>query len=151
WGLVATLWLVLLPLALLSARGTAQRAHESVRTALWLRFPRPLHALAALLLAPGMTLVAEKLFEWQQRVMPMPSNQGDVTLFPGAPGEHTIALLLLIALSPAICEELFFRGALLSGLRRDLPAWKVIAFEMLFFGAVHMSIYRFAPTAILGG
>jgi membrane protease YdiL (CAAX protease family) len=60
-------------------------------------------------------------------------------------------LLALVALSPAICEELFFRGALLSGLRRDLPVWRVIAIEMFFFGAVHMSIYRFLPTAILGG
>ncbi len=151
WGLAATLWLVLLPLAILAARGTAHRAHESLSRALWIRLPHPLHALGALLLAPAMTVFALKLFEWQQHVLPMPSSQGEVTLFAGAPGEHTLALLLLIALSPAICEELFFRGALLSGLRRDLPAWKIVAFEMLFFGAVHMSIYRFAPTAILGG
>jgi sodium transport system permease protein len=151
WGLIATLWLVLLPLALLSVRGTASRAHESIGRALWLRLPHPLHALGAVLMAPGIVLAAQQFFAWQQKVLPMPSSQGDITLFPGAPGDHTLALLFVVAFSPAVCEELFFRGALLSGLRRDLPAWKVIAWEMLFFGAVHMSIYRFAPTAILGG
>jgi sodium transport system permease protein len=151
WGLFATLWLLLLPLAILSARGTARRAKESLANALWLAPPRTAHALGALCLAPALALAAQQLFEWQQRVLPMPSTQFDVQLFQGDPGDHTWAMLALLALSPAICEELFFRGALLSGLRRDLPAWRVIAIEAFFFGAVHMSIYRFLPTAILGG
>lgn len=151
WGLAATLWLIVLPLALLSGRGTAARARESLTGSLWLGPPRPLHALGALLLAPGLVFVSTQIFDWQQRVLPLPSAQGDVTLFQGDPRDHTLSMLLLVALSPAICEELFFRGALLSGLRRDLSTWKIIALEMFFFGAVHMSIYRFAPTAIMGG
>ena len=79
------------------------------------------------MIAPGIVLLAHQLFVLQQKVLPMPSSQGEVTLFPGAPGEHTVALLLLVAMSPAICEELFFRGALLSGLRRDLPTFRIIA------------------------
>ena len=47
-------------------------------------------------------------------------------------------------------EELLFRGALLSGMRRDLPAHNVIAWQALLFGAVHASIYRFLPTACVG-
>lgn len=151
WGLAATLWLLLLPLGLLAARGTARRARESLREALWLRAPALRDAVGALLCAPLLVAVSKQLFEWQQRVLPLPSSQGDVTLFPGDPGEHTWAMLLLVAVSPAICEEVFFRGALLSGLRRDLATWRIIALEMLFFGAVHMSIYRFLPTAVLGG
>jgi membrane protease YdiL (CAAX protease family)/ABC-type Na+ efflux pump permease subunit len=151
WGLAATLWLLLLPLGILSARGTARRAKERLVDALWLAPPRIAHALGAACLAPALALAAQQLFEWQQRILPMPSTQVEVTLFPGAPGEHTWAMLALVALSPAICEEFFFRGALLSGLRRDLPVWRVIAIEAFFFGAVHMSIYRFLPTAILGG
>jgi membrane protease YdiL (CAAX protease family) len=151
WGLAATLWLLLLPLALLSARGTARRARESLGSALWIAPPRIVHALGALCLAPALALAAKLLFAWQQRVLPMPSSQGEVTLFQGEAGDHTWAMLVLVALSPAICEEFFFRGALLSGLRRDLSAWRVIAMQMFFFGAVHMSIYRFLPTALLGG
>ncbi|MBL8860056.1 MAG: CPBP family intramembrane metalloprotease [Planctomycetes bacterium] len=151
WGLAATLWLLLLPLSILSARGTAARAKESLRSALWLRVPDARQVLGALLVAPILVTLSKQLFEWQQRVLPLPSSQGDITLFQGDPGDHTWAMLLLVALSPAICEEFFFRGALLSGLRRDLSTWRIIAVEMFFFGAVHMSIYRFLPTALLGG
>jgi sodium transport system permease protein len=59
-------------------------------------------------------------------------------------------MFVALALSPGICEELFFRGAILSGLRRDLPAWRSVFWQALLFGAVHASIYRFAPTATLG-
>lgn len=151
WGLAATLWLVLLPLAILSARGTAQRAKESLREALWLRAPNALHALGAALVAPAFVLVGEHVFEWQKRVLPLPSSFGDVELLPASLDEHVWLKLALIAISPAICEEMFFRGALLSGLRRDLVWWRVVIYEMIAFGAVHMSIYRFAPTAVLGG
>jgi sodium transport system permease protein len=151
WGLAATLWLVILPLALLSARGTAQRARETLREALWLRAPNALHALGAALIAPAFVLVGQHVFEWQKRVLPLPSSFGEVELLPAAVNDHPWLKVALIAISPAICEEMFFRGALLSGLRRDLTWWRVVIYEMIAFGAVHMSIYRFAPTAVLGG
>jgi sodium transport system permease protein len=150
-GLAATLWLLLLPLAFLSARGTASRANESVAQALWLRLPNPLHALGALLLAPALVLAARKIFELQMKVLPIPSSFGEVELFSANMQHKTFWMLALVALSPAICEEMFFRGALLSGLRRDLSRWRVVAWEMALFGAVHLSIYRFVPTALLGG
>jgi sodium transport system permease protein len=65
-------------------------------------------------------------------------------------GLSPVAQVALLALSPAICEELFFRGALLGGLRRDMHTWRVLAWQAFFFGAVHASIYRFLPTAIFG-
>jgi sodium transport system permease protein len=56
---------------------------------------------------------------------------------------------LIVGVTPAICEELFFRGFVLSGLRRlgILPALLVSA---LLFGLAHSSIYRLLPTAFLG-
>ncbi|MCB9915326.1 MAG: CPBP family intramembrane metalloprotease [Planctomycetes bacterium] len=151
WGLVATLWVLLPTLAVLSARGTARRAGERLVTTLGLRAPRPSHLAAALLAAPALARLAGTWIEWQQRVLPLPSS---MTQGGGLPSEllelSPRATFLLLALSPAICEELFFRGAVLSGLRRDLPAWRVVAWQALLFGAVHASIYRFAPTACLG-
>jgi membrane protease YdiL (CAAX protease family) len=61
-----------------------------------------------------------------------------------------LAAVLVWGLAPGLGEELFFRGAVLSGLRRDLPAGKVIAWQAFLFGAVHASLYRFLPTALLG-
>ncbi|HEY3439836.1 MAG TPA: ABC transporter permease subunit/CPBP intramembrane protease [Paludibaculum sp.] len=55
----------------------------------------------------------------------------------------------LIALTPAICEELLFRGLILSGFRR-LGMWPAILATSLLFGLAHASIYRMLPTMALG-
>jgi sodium transport system permease protein len=150
WGLVATLWVLLPILSWSSVRKTASRAGESIATALWLRVPRPSHLLAALLAAPALARVAGEWITWQQKVLPLPSSMTS----GGLPAEFSelsnVGMFFLMALTPGICEELFFRGAVLSGLRRDLATWKIIAWQALLFGAVHASIYRFAPTAVLG-
>jgi sodium transport system permease protein len=150
WGLALTLWVLLPTLAWLSARGTAKRAKDTVARALHLAWPRATHALGAMLLAPALAVLAKTVFDWQRHVLPLPSRiqQGDLLRDLG---ELPLGLrLLLLALSPAICEELFFRGALLSGLRRDLGAVRCVVWQALLFGAAHGSIYRFVPTAILG-
>jgi membrane protease YdiL (CAAX protease family) len=49
-----------------------------------------------------------------------------------------------------VCEELLFRGALLTAQRRDLAPRAVILWQALLFGAVHASVYRFLPTAVVG-
>jgi sodium transport system permease protein len=58
-------------------------------------------------------------------------------------------LWLVVALTPALCEETFFRGLMLSGLRRWGP-WTAIGISALLFGLLHCSIYRLLPTFILG-
>lgn len=56
---------------------------------------------------------------------------------------------LILALTPALCEEAFFRGLTLSGLRR-LGPWAAIGLSALLFGIAHASIYRLLPTFLLG-
>ncbi len=56
---------------------------------------------------------------------------------------------LLIAITPAICEETLFRGLILSGFRR-LGKWPAILITGLLFGLAHASIYRLLPTMALG-
>jgi len=61
-------------------------------------------------------------------------------------------LLLLLAVTPAICEETVFRGVLLGG-TRSLTPWRAILLNGLVFGAFHLSFgtaFRFLPTAWLG-
>jgi membrane protease YdiL (CAAX protease family) len=67
----------------------------------------------------------------------------------GLPG-GLLTLLLIIALSPALCEEALFRGVLASGLRRRIPAWAIVLAVGLLFGIFHLSLYRFVPTALSG-
>ncbi len=151
WGLAATLWLLLPFLAFYSVSGTARRAGESIPHALGLRMPSPLHLVGAALLAPALARLAAAWIGWQQKVLPLPSSMTDSALLPEEiTSLSPLMLFLLMAFSPGICEELFFRGAVLSGLRRDFAVWKVALWQALLFGAVHASIYRFAPTAMLG-
>jgi sodium transport system permease protein len=58
-------------------------------------------------------------------------------------------LLLVIAITPAVCEELLFRGLILSGLRR-YGQWPAIIISALLFALAHASIYRLLPTFCLG-
>jgi sodium transport system permease protein len=63
-------------------------------------------------------------------------------------------VLLLIAVAPAICEELAFRGFILTGLRRLGHRWGAIALASLFFGLTHFmlqqSLSAFAVGLIIG-
>lgn len=54
--------------------------------------------------------------------------------------------LMLMALVPALCEELFFRGAVMKFLLsfRMQPIWAFIA-TSLFFTVLHSSLYEFLP------
>ena len=58
--------------------------------------------------------------------------------------------LLVIAVVPAICEELAFRGFVLSGLRHSGSKWRAIAVSSLFFGLAH-AIFQQSLTAGLMG
>lgn len=58
--------------------------------------------------------------------------------------------LLVVAVTPAICEEVAFRGALLTCFRGARSKWLGIIIVAVFFGACHGSVWRMVPTAILG-
>lgn len=62
-------------------------------------------------------------------------------------------LILLTALTPAICEELVFRGVLLQSLRREMRGWRAVVLTAVVFGAFHLSFetaLRLLPTAWIG-
>jgi sodium transport system permease protein len=59
-------------------------------------------------------------------------------------------LLLAITVSPAICEELVFRGVILRSLRTALPTVLAVALSAALFAAMHLSIHRMLATFTLG-
>lgn len=61
-----------------------------------------------------------------------------------------IVSILVVAVTPAICEELAFRGALLSCFRNLKNRWTGIIIVAAIFGACHGSIWRMLPTMLLG-
>ncbi len=65
--------------------------------------------------------------------------------------ETFIPGLLMLAVTPAICEEMFFRGYVFSALENKLKLVTAILINAALFGLFHMSLVKFFSTAFLGG
>jgi len=61
-----------------------------------------------------------------------------------------IGNVVFVALTPAICEELFFRGFLQGRLAKLLPPHLAIWFTALLFSLMHMQFYGFFSRMFLG-
>lgn len=57
---------------------------------------------------------------------------------------------VIVAVSPAICEEAVFRGVFLNSLQGIRQKWIMIILVGVIFGAFHGSIWKMIPTAALG-
>jgi sodium transport system permease protein len=147
FGVVTTLLLTQYGFFLLPAVGLVLLFGFSARETLALRLPSLRGALSAVVLGLSAWAVAIGLL---LRLVPVPESLakslGDLLLLGGRP---FILVFLVFAVTPAICEELLFRGLLLSGLRKLGPTAAVVISSLLF-GLAHASVYRLLPTAFLG-
>ncbi len=66
-------------------------------------------------------------------------------------GEKNLWLVLsVLALLPAVVEELAFRGFILSGFRHTGSKWRAIVLSAVFFGLTHATIQQSLITAVVG-
>ncbi|GDY14569.1 sodium extrusion protein NatB [Planctomycetota bacterium] len=61
-----------------------------------------------------------------------------------------VGLLVLVTITPGLCEEPLFRGTLLAGLRRGIGDRGAIVVTSFLFAAMHLSPWRFFPQFTLG-
>jgi sodium transport system permease protein len=61
-----------------------------------------------------------------------------------------VGALILIALVPAVCEELMYRGYLFTALKQKMKLPVAIFTVSLLFGISHMSLIKLLPTMLLG-
>jgi sodium transport system permease protein len=149
-GLLVAEWLLLF----LPAVAFVHFGGYDARRTLSLRAPsvRGLSA-GVLLVVGGLPLVW--LIGWLQTfVLPIPWEmlEGLEELVTARDAGRFLWLMLLLAVTPALCEEIVFRGVLLGG-TRTLEPWRMIALNGVVFGAFHLSfetVIRFLPTAALG-
>jgi sodium transport system permease protein len=133
--------LILLPVLLM-----AGAMKFSLRETFSLRPLKAVSAGGAILLGISAWSVMLHLF----RILPPPESFVKEMLKTLLPANVPLwVLLLALAITPAICEELLFRGMILSGLR-SLGKWPAIIGSALLFGLMHGSIYRLLPTFFLG-
>jgi sodium transport system permease protein len=117
------------------------------------RLPALSHLLAAVALALLVHPLGVQLSEWIRQLYPLsPEVSVQVEAFSKAMGQapHWWIPLLLIALLPAVCEEIAFRGFILSGLRHLGHKWWAILGTSIAFGAVHLFLQQKISAAAVG-
>lgn len=125
----------------------------SLRATFRLRRPSP----TALLLGIGLAVVAHPLsvelsqFLVRHQVFPpLPPGAAQVLQLLRSDEQPVWLLLVVFGLTPAICEELAFRGFILSGLARGGRLAIAVVISSLFFGIIHMIPQQAFNAALLG-
>ncbi|HET9985995.1 MAG TPA: ABC transporter permease subunit/CPBP intramembrane protease [Longimicrobiales bacterium] len=151
-GILAAEWLLMFTpaLAFLYLGGF------SYRRTLLLRRPNRRQLLAALLAGAGSIPMAWVLARVGMRFLPLPVelSRAAEQLFarPGHVGDVAL-LFAVVVITPAVCEEVIFRGILFTSLRRTLSLGTAALVTAVVFGAFHVSsesALRFMPTAWTG-
>jgi sodium transport system permease protein len=124
-----------------------------LKTLLLDRAPSASACVAAVLLALLLHPLGLQLMLWIKELYPIQEELLRETaafgeLFALAPNPWLP--YVLIALLPAICEELAFRGFILSGLRNLGSKWWAIAISAICFGLVHAVIQQSLSAAAIG-
>ena len=148
-GVAITEWLLIL----LPVVGALWYARVDLRATLRLRMFSGGQALGAVIMALSMLALVMGFSAVHDQFLPVPDAMKEefAAFLHGSDSFSGLVLVLLaMALSPALCEEVLFRGALLSGLGQRMRPMTAVLTVAVLFGAFHLSIYRFAPTALLG-
>jgi sodium transport system permease protein len=136
----------MLGLVLLYARATAQ----PVRQVLGLRRPRARALLGSVLIGLSAWLVLGVLIGW---IAPAPDELVEKLRKIIAPSDGSRGLpvtIFLMAITPAICEEALFRGAILRGFSSRFSPLASAVLTGILFGLYHVDVARLIPTAALG-
>lgn len=106
---------------------------------------------AVLMAVPAAQVVALAFFRLVSTVIPTPDQLLREFSKEMAPTSLPVwQMYLLMALLPAICEELAFRGLLLHGIRKRFHPVVQCLLVGIVFGIFHYALFRIAPTALLG-
>ena len=125
----------------------------SLRATFRLRMP----SIIAMALGVGLAIVAHPLtvelsqFLVEHQVFPeLPESARQVMGLMKTGDKPTWLLLLVFAVTPAICEELAFRGFILSGLARGGRLAIAVGISSMMFGIIHMIPQQAFNAALLG-
>jgi len=106
---------------------------------------------AVLMAVPAAQVVAVAFFRLVNTVIPTPTELLRELGKQVAPtGMPLWQMIFFMAILPAACEELAFRGVLLHGVRNRFHPVVRCLFVGVIFGVFHYTLFRIAPTALLG-
>lgn len=65
--------------------------------------------------------------------------------------DHVVLFTIFhVAMVPALCEEVLFRGYVLRNFEKSMLPWVAIVFSGVIFGLFHVRLTQFIPLAVLG-
>lgn len=142
--LVQQLFVLLLPV------GLCLYIKSDMKEVFSLRAPKPAQALGFIAVGLGITGINIGLGELLSKLLPE-SVERVGEQFGVLMDDMNMGLaLILIAVLPAICEEMMFRGLMFSAFSEKLKPYQAIIGVGFMFALMHMSLVRFIPTFILG-
>lgn len=106
--------------------------------------------VGALLFFIGVFLAVNIITTLMYNLFPSQFESTNTVLESMLRGDNMLITVLVVALAPAVCEEMMFRGFMFSGFRSKYRLVPSIILVAVIFGAYHTSIVRFLPTALLG-
>lgn len=124
----------------------------NLATAFGWRLPSLRFLVAAALIGIAAWVPAREITVIQSMILPPPDSlietaEAMAKTLAAMPWWHVI---LILAVVPAVCEELLFRGFLLTGLMRSLKPWPAILVSAAVFAVFHFVFFKFALTAAMG-
>lgn len=106
---------------------------------------------AAVVLPLALQPLALTLLAWLDPYFPPMPAGGEQLMKAMATNEVPLWLsFATFAIAPAVCEELAFRGFILSGLQRSRHKWLPIVISALLFGVIHMIPKQQFNASLLG-
>ncbi|NQT65880.1 MAG: CPBP family intramembrane metalloprotease, partial [FCB group bacterium] len=145
-GLIKTqLLIILLPVILI-----LRISKTDIKTALRLNYTNPLNFLLVLIAAVPLLLLAGILGQLINNIFPVSEAYLEAL-------ENLVTVqqnglwftIFVVGVLPGICEEVMFRGFILSALRKK-GVWYGIILTAVLFGAFHLDPFRLLPAALLG-
>ncbi len=121
------------------------------REALAFRPVKPVVWLAVVFGAPAYHIAGLAVGKLSFYLFPLPQSLLEEASNAILPSEVPLwKLLLLVAVLPAICEEITFRGVFLHALRRRFHPVLLCLVVGVVFALFHMNLVRLLPTAAIG-
>ncbi|MEX0602222.1 MAG: CPBP family glutamic-type intramembrane protease [Bacteroidota bacterium] len=145
--LISQYLFMLLPVVWLIRRWHTQRVWEYVRFSFGSPKEVGLAVLATLAIMPAGTFIAN---EFTRRLnIPQEFLEAGAAIFTAHSPAELLFLILVVAVTPAICEEVFFRGYAQRTLERSID-WKSVLVVGVVFGLYHMQPLGLITLSILG-
>ncbi len=123
------------------------------KTLLLERFPSVSAVAVAILLALVLYPLGYEMSVAIKSIYPLPveiQRAASEFLKPLGDTESMGLMILLLAALPAVCEEIAFRGLILSGLRKVGHKWWAIGISAVLFGMAHAVVQQQISAAVLG-